>query len=166
MAIGVAQTTGVALLAASFLSGCSDPYRTVVVTGKVTCDGKPATGGTIFFMPMDDPKSGRPVGHPGKPSWGTVGADGTFTLTTMDEKTGPSTVLGPHKIRFDPPPSKRPSISAEERNGLSPEELKARLQEIAKMPIHAPLTCSSAITPAQVEVTSSATYFEFTLRAK
>src|SRR5262245_31366693 len=87
--VGFAHRSSPSLAAALFLAlltGCGgDPYRLVEVRGKViSCDGKPAAGGTVVFYPVDEPDAtGRKAGNPGREARGTVEADGSFFLTTI-----------------------------------------------------------------------------------
>jgi hypothetical protein len=155
-------------LAGGVANGCgSNLYEHAPVRGRVTCDGKPATGGKVLFLPRDDSaKTGRPAGHSGSASSGTVSADGTFTLTSVDGKSGDGALIGPHQVVFELPPTKRPPITADDRLALSPEELKALQEDIARRPIYPPLPCGATITPATVEVKRGENQFEFTLQPK
>ncbi|HXG12132.1 MAG TPA: hypothetical protein VNK04_20425 [Gemmataceae bacterium] len=155
-------------LVSGLVSGCgANPYRMAPVRGRVTCNGKPATGGVIKFLPIDAPeKTGRKPGHTGHPSSGTVGEDGSFTLTSMDGKSGPGALIGPHKVVFEAPPTRRPTLSADDRSVMSPEEIKAAEAELARRPVYPPLPCSTTITPGEVEVKPGDNYFEFTLQPK
>lgn len=65
--------SGLALGWAVLLSGCGgSAYRTVVVGGTVTYQGKPVTSGTITFVPD----------KPGPAASGTIRPDGTYVLST------------------------------------------------------------------------------------
>lgn len=166
--LGQASIALCAVLVGILLSGCgSNAYQLAPVRGRVTCQGKPATGGVVIFQPIDAPgQTGRPAGHSGSASSGTVGADGTFTLKSMDGKSGDGALIGLHRILFQPPPTKRPPITADDRSVLSPAELKALEEDIARRPIYPPLPCSEKITPGEVEVKPGANEFEFTLQRK
>jgi hypothetical protein len=59
------------------------------VHGKVTYKGKPMTFGSVLFMPVETPKDG-----PMEPASGTIGADGTYELTSPEG----GAVLGEHKV--------------------------------------------------------------------
>jgi hypothetical protein len=61
---------------ATVLSGCGGP-KLVPVSGTVTIDGQPLTGGYIFVMPKDARAAG-----------GKIDSQGRFTLTTTDEGDG------------------------------------------------------------------------------
>jgi hypothetical protein len=75
------------LLVAS--SGCGRGLpETAPVTGRVTLGGQPVPGGAIQFWP----KSGRPAR-------GAIQPDGTYTLTTFDDKDG--AVLGQHVVTIE-----------------------------------------------------------------
>ena len=75
------------------LLGCgaaSDDLPTAKVTGKVTADGEPVTGGDLIFVPIGK----------GKNAAGTVGSDGSFTLTTYIKDDG--AIVGKHQVTFTP----------------------------------------------------------------
>lgn len=77
------------------LSGCGNGQKSVTkVSGKVTFDGKPVTGGVITFAPIGSADAG-------KPASGSVKSDGTFTLTTYTD--GDGVVPGKHSVTFTPP---------------------------------------------------------------
>ena len=162
------RTVLIALGAGVVGVGCgSNSYQMAAVSGRVTCQGKPAAGGVVIFQPIDAPeRTGRSAGHPGGASSGTVGADGTFTLKAQDGKSGDGALVGPHRVLFQPPPTKRPPITADDRSVLSPEELKALEQDIARRPVYPPLPCADKVTPGEVEVKPGKTEFEFTLQPK
>jgi hypothetical protein len=72
-----------AVLAAA---GCgTDHPKTAVVRGTVTYRGKPVPYGNVNFIPASGP-----------PATGTIGPDGSYTLTTY--RKGDGAVLGPHKV--------------------------------------------------------------------
>jgi hypothetical protein len=74
------------LLLAGVIAGCSDgrPQR-VPVSGQVFINGQPLRSGGIRFTPEG-----------GRPSSGTIDADGRFTLTTYDPSDG--CTLGKHRV--------------------------------------------------------------------
>jgi hypothetical protein len=73
------------LSATFWLTGCSDRPRRVPVSGQVLVDGQPVTAGFVRIIPTD-----------ARPAWGTIGADGRFTLTTFEDNDG--CVPGTHKV--------------------------------------------------------------------
>jgi hypothetical protein len=161
----------VALGTATFgvlLGGCgSNAYQMAPVRGRITCQGKPAAGGVVTFMPINAPeKTGRPAGFTGAASKGTVEADGTFTLTSMDGKSGPGALVGPHRVLFQAPPTRRPTIPADDRAAMSPEEIKAAEEANSRLPVYPPLPCSTNPSPGEVEVKPGDNEFEFTLQPK
>jgi hypothetical protein len=157
---------GAALACALLFGGCAGKYDMAPVRGRVTtCQGKPAAGGVVVFQPLDAPdKTGRPAGHPGMASEGTVGADGTFTLTCLDGKSG--AIVGPHRILFRMPLTRRPTLTAEERATLSPEDIKAAEADLNSKPVYAPIPCGDKVTPNEVEVKPGQNEFDFTLPPK
>ena len=71
--------------------GCSRGPRLVPVSGQVFYRDKPLEFGSVMFQP----KTG---GHPAR---GTIQPDGTFTLTTyQNKKTKPGAVVGTHLVRI------------------------------------------------------------------
>jgi hypothetical protein len=155
-------------LAGGLISGCgSGPYQMAPVRGRVTCQGKPTTGAVVIFQPIDAPdKTGRPAGYTGSASSGKVGPDGTFTLTSIDGKSGEGALLGPHRVIFQPPPTKRPTLSADDRAAMSPEEIREAEEFNRRLPVYPPLPCSVNIKPGEVEVKRGDNNFEFTLPPK
>jgi hypothetical protein len=99
-----------AVLAAVVLSGCGggDPDRkpTAKVTGKVTLEGAPISGGSLIFAPMSDGKSNL-VGKSGQ---ATIKSDGTFIVSTYGTDDG--AIIGKHRVLFSPPPTAAPSATA------------------------------------------------------
>jgi len=159
----------VSLLLSALLAGCGgDLYQTASVQGSVTTfEGKPAYGGEVIFSPVEAPgETGRPAGNPGQGSSGMVGEDGTFTLTLKGDRPQPGAVIGRHRVMFKLPATKPPTLTKEERESLSPEELKQALTEIAQWkPAYPEIPCSDQITPAEVDVVRGDNRFEFTLPA-
>jgi hypothetical protein len=155
------------ILVASQLVGCGDPYRLAKVRGRVTtCEGKPAVGGEIIFQPIDAPEeTGRPKGNSGTMSRGTVKADGTFHLKA-DLKQADGALIGPHRVLFKMPPTKRPVLTAEERLSMSPQEIQQVEEDFKRRPVYAPLPCSANLSPDKVDVKPGSNEFEFSLLSK
>jgi hypothetical protein len=79
------------------------------VTGQVTIDGQPFGQGNVMFAPIaqGDAKEA------GKPAFGTLASDGTFTLTTIETDDG--AVVGEHwvtVIRVEPEGTPEPPAGA------------------------------------------------------
>ncbi|WP_437205979.1 hypothetical protein [Planctomicrobium sp. SH664] len=155
-------------------SGCGqDPYILVPVTGKVlTCEGKPAAGGTVMFMPVDNPSvTGRPQNEPGKVSEGVIGEDGTFTLwygMTQGVGAPPPTesgaVTGPHRLMFKSPFTAKPTLSASEKAQMGEEDRKAAQALYDAVKIYPPIPCSLKVEPSEVIVELNGTnHFELKL---
>jgi len=103
------RAAGVLLLLGA-IAGCGTGGK-ARVTGKVTVNGKPVTGGLISFTPVADQK------EPGKPASGEVQQDGTYTLGT--ESKGDGVVAGKHSVRYTPPSIPYPE-GREPRPGEAP----------------------------------------------
>ena len=150
--------------------GCRrNAYAPVEVRGQVTtCEDKLAVGGTVVFYPIDDPSaSGRPAGNPGREARGTVGDDGTFSLTTIGIPPTPGAVTGRHSVAFEMPPTRRPSLSAEDKANMTPDEIKQNEAEFASRPVYAPIPCSNQLDPSEVTVTAKGpNFFEFKLKPR
>lgn len=86
-----AATLSVASLVA--FVGCGDAGR-ATVSGKVTADGKPVTGGSLSFAP---------VGGNAKPAAASIGSDGTYDLS--DSEGAP---IGKNLLLYSPPPRSFP----------------------------------------------------------
>lgn len=162
--------TSLVLVGLAALLGCRrDPYLPVQVSGKITtCEGKPAAGGTMVFYPVDDPSaSGRKAGNPGREARGTVNDDGTFSLTTIGIQPQPGAVTGRHKIAFEMPPTRRPTLSDADKANMTPDEIKQNEADFASRKVYSPIPCSDLPEPAEVTVTAAGpNYFEFKLKPK
>jgi hypothetical protein len=97
--------TNFALLILGFgCAGCgggSDNLATAKVTGKVTYNNMPVTGGSVTFSPISSASGGTKPSMVGKPAAGVVGSDGTFSLSTYG--SGDGAVVGKHRVSFSPP---------------------------------------------------------------
>lgn len=78
--------------------GGSTDLKTAAVSGKVTRDGQPVSGGSVMFSP----KGSSTNKVPGKPAAAEVGSDGTFKLTTYSK--GDGAVIGKHQVTYTPAP--------------------------------------------------------------
>ena len=78
--------------------GGSDDLAIGTVSGKVTRNGQPVSGGSVSFVPIASPD--RKMA--GKPADGEIGADGTYKLSTYGKDDG--AVIGKHRVTFVPPP--------------------------------------------------------------
>lgn len=85
--ITVASLFGIASLA--FVVGCGDASR-ATVSGKVTFDGQPVTGGTLSFAP---------VGGNAKPAAATIESDGTYDLSDLE-----GAPIGKNMLHYSAPP--------------------------------------------------------------
>lgn len=82
-----------AVQALACVLGCGgDGYRTSIVTGTVTYQGRPASGLCVSVAPVDGPRSGRP------PSMGITGTDGRYRLMRPQNK--PGAAAGPATVTF------------------------------------------------------------------
>src|SRR3954469_1710195 len=147
-------------------TGCRpDHYPLVEVRGRVTtCEGKPAAGGTVVFYPVDDPEAtGRRKGNPGREARGTIADDGTFYLTTIGIQPVRGAVTGKHQVTFEMPPTRRPTLPADERANMSPDEIKKIEADFASRSVYAAIPCSDKIDPGEVTVKPSDSHFEFKL---
>jgi len=98
---GVLSFSLVAMMLIAMLSGCSrggvGSKPTAKVSGEVTYDGKPVTGGMLTFSPIGD-DSGKMTGRAGQ---AVIGDDGSYTVTTYTDNDG--AVIGPHRLIFAAP---------------------------------------------------------------
>ncbi len=77
-----------------FCLGCGSkvPYDLAPVSGMVTLDGKPLTGGKVMFAPIAQGASAKA----GKPGFGKLNADGTYVISTYGSEDG--AVVGKHWV--------------------------------------------------------------------
>jgi hypothetical protein len=91
----------VLLCAAATLCGCSSADRALApVSGKVTLDGKPLSGGGVSFQPIAPPGTT----SAGRGSVAFCDDDGNFTLNTIDGN--PGAIVGSHRVRIYGPRNK------------------------------------------------------------
>lgn len=154
------------------INGCSgNVYRYANVTGKVTCNGKPASGGIVVFQPKDAPKvTNRPKGQPGPSSSGIVSDDGTFTLIvpamgTDSSKKGVA-LVGPHDISFIlPPRSAAEKVErVEKQEDIDGGEVDVLVEPQDSATQEPPPDFSDIISPTSVEVKAGSNTFDFTLQ--
>lgn len=82
----------------ALLMGCGgSDFSTADVSGTVTLNGQPVTGGTIMLTPIATGDSKLP----GKGAAGRVQKDGSFVLTTYEE--GDGAIIGKHSLSYIPP---------------------------------------------------------------
>lgn len=85
--------TVAAALVGVCICGCGeDGYRTSIVTGTVSYQGRPAGGLCVSVAPVDGPRLGRP------PSMGITDADGRYRLVRPRNK--PGAAAGPATVTF------------------------------------------------------------------
>lgn len=101
-----AKCVAARLLSASLalFVGCADGPELANVTGKVTYNGKPVIGATIYFIPLDD----------GKQSIGYTDDDGQYELQYTLQRSG--ALIGRHRI----------SIQIFPRKGIEPVPVPAK----------------------------------------
>ena len=109
-------------LAAS--AGCSDT-KVAQVTGKVTSNGRPVTGGSVTFSPLAEG-----VSEPGRPTTAEVKPDGSYE-TTRDVVAGRCLVTYvaptiPLPDGYVPRPSVQPPMSP--FMGLSPKDKEVEVK--------------------------------------
>jgi len=105
------------------IAGCSDgKIRRYPVTGTVNVDRKAAVGAVVTFCPVgvsDEMQKLRP--------FGTVGADGTFQLTTLNN--GDGAPVGNYKVLIDWPAT---SGGDPRTGGPGPDRLRGRYGKLDK----------------------------------
>jgi hypothetical protein len=73
--------------------GCQrSPYELAPVSGTVTIDGRPVSQSTIMFYPTEHGDNA----NPGKPAFGLLNENGTYTLSTYETNDG--AVVGEHWV--------------------------------------------------------------------
>jgi hypothetical protein len=89
-----------------FLAGCGSSVNSV--TGKVSYQGQPVTGGSVTLVP----ETGG-----GKPAAANVQGDGTFAMTPGSEAGG--AIVGKHRVLYSAPVTELPA-GTELKPGQSP----------------------------------------------
>jgi len=92
------------------------------VRGTITYEGEPVTAGEVLFMP-DESK-----GSTGPPASGSIGADGTYAMST--EESGDGAVVGVHKVAVigrDPKPIGKETVITENSSDNDVLNAKARV---------------------------------------
>ncbi len=93
------------------LTGCGG-LRLGKVSGRVTVGGKPVPSGTIMFQPDAGPAA-----------VGTIGPDGTYTLTTVKPEDG--AVVGAHRVTIQ-------ATTVGEGSLVEPKSIEEELQAARK----------------------------------
>jgi hypothetical protein len=115
------------------LSGCgSDEFPVVKLTGKVTFQGQPVTGGSVVLAPI----AAAGAAKAGKPASGVIQADGSFVLGTQTKDDG--AVVGRHRVSYSPPIAELPagktlepgqSMPPSPYDGLTPREAEVEVKK-------------------------------------
>ena len=93
-------------LAAPLIAGCGSTVPVAPVHGVVTLDGKPLAFGAVVFTPLAEGDNKQV----GKPAYGEIDPDGTFTLGTFGDADGAlvgvhrATIMGDTNSDDGPPP--------------------------------------------------------------
>lgn len=122
-----------AAMALAALAGCAGGRKPTKVEGTVTLDGKPVSGATVSFLPLD-------VG--GRPANGRTDQDGHFRLTTIEP--GDGALPGEYKVSVMVEPVTRPEAAPAQgmammeqrtsRKGPRGERLAALAERKQKVP--------------------------------
>jgi hypothetical protein len=100
----------VAVIAITFLSGCSSSYQldTAKVHGTVTLDGQPLDAGLVFFRP-----------EKGRMAVGKIQPNGSYVLFTYVRDGDDGAIVGRHKVSVVPPlPSAESEIAPEMKSPI------------------------------------------------
>ncbi len=96
----------VVLFSLPAITGCNENGRALApVSGLITLDGKPLSGGSIVCQPLAPPGSI----IAGKGSGAYCDADGRFQLETLDGR--PGAVVGEHRVRIYGPRTQQAAVS-------------------------------------------------------
>jgi hypothetical protein len=99
------RTLLLAVVCLAALTGCGGTTNSV--SGKVTHNGQPVTGGSITFIPSGE----------GKPAAATVDASGNYKMTPSGDTGG--AVVGKHRVSYSAPVMELPA-GTELKPGESP----------------------------------------------
>ncbi len=81
-------------------------------------------------------------------------------------KLAEGALIGPHRVLFKMPPTKRPVLTGEERLSMSPKEIQQVEEDFKRRPVYPPLPCSANLSPDKVDVKPGTNEFQFTLQSK
>jgi hypothetical protein len=106
-----------AAMAATLVSGCGDSVPRNEVTGKVTYQGQPVTGGIIYFVPDSGPQATAVLGNdgsyqlvtPGLGDGAVTGVHAVYFVPMYDEPTGEYTEAD--YVANKPPPEKKSRLN-------------------------------------------------------
>jgi len=134
------MTNSVRLLAPLALAVClgcgggNDAYKTVAVSGVLTCQGNPVPGVQVIFSPQ--PGEGRSEAMPGKSAGGLTDAEGKFTLSTYEVNDG--AIVGKHTVTIIVPDDPENPVPEEVKKTVAPclgetmeVEVKPGMEEVA-----------------------------------
>lgn len=111
------------------ITGCTQgKFPVAQAKGKVVCNGKPVTTGSVTFSPVGDSSSL----EAGKPATATVGPDGTFVLSTDSRFDG--AVVGKHRVQYVGSEGEEEEDAGAEASPAegSPEELAQSAERIRR----------------------------------
>ena len=75
-------------------AGCQrSPYELAPVHGTVTIDGRPVSQAKVMFAPVENAEN---AVNPGKPAFGLLRENGSYTLTTYENDDG--AIVGKHWV--------------------------------------------------------------------
>jgi hypothetical protein len=116
------------------LLGCSNNGLTLgKVRGTVTYKGQPLTAGEILFVP-DESK-----GTTGPQALGSIGSDGSFTMST--EESGDGAIVGIHKVAItgrDPKPVSQGTVITDTSSPEDVLKAKASMGAVTKKTAEGP----------------------------
>lgn len=96
-------------------AGCGS--KTNSVSGKVTFNGQPVTGGSLTFLPQAG--EGASASELGKPAATTVGVDGSYIV--KPDSDGGGAVTGKHRITYSAPVIETPGVDYDRPGMIAPK---------------------------------------------
>ena len=107
-----------AVLSAVVVAGCGSNDR-AAVSGKVTHNGQPVSGGSITFAPVASSDG------PRQPAMGRVDSEGAFTLSTESEADG--ILIGSYEVFYNPPVTSEDPTATSPYAGLAPKQAQVEV---------------------------------------
>jgi hypothetical protein len=126
-------------------SSCGRGPRCYPVHGQVFVGGQPATGALVVFVPVSPPggaggaATGRKIQARPEPT-ATVGADGSFTLSTYDpgsRTTQDGAPPGKYDVSIVWLPDNAEEVAKADPKGEAPDRLQGHYSNAAKSGLHA-----------------------------